>query len=187
MGHHHRSPPRRLRQRGHQGPSSAPDLHLTPQNRDDSGAYRIPIAIQFAWALILSGGLLLLPESPRFLIKKGRDAAARRSLARLLKVDETSPLVEQEYQEIYQALQAELAIGATSYLDCFKSNSGKNLLRVQTGIWLQAMQQLTGINFIFYYGTTFFQQSGIQNPFLITIATNGPFLARLIVLTLAQS
>lgn len=44
---------------------------------------------------------------------------------------------------------------------------------MQTGIWLQAMQQLTGINFIFYYGTTFFQQSGIQNPFLITIATNG--------------
>lgn len=33
-------------------------------------------------------------------------------------------------------------------------------------------QQLTGINFIFYYGTTFFQQSGIHNPFLITIATN---------------
>ena len=46
----------------------------------------------------------------------------------------------------------------------------QNLLRVQTGIWLQAMQQLTGINFIcalplhalpdlaVYYGTTFFQQ-----------------------------
>lgn len=142
------------------------------KNYTNSGAYRIPLAIQFAWALILSGGLLTLPESPRFLIKKGRDAAARKSLGRLLKVPQDSPLVEQEFQEIYQALQAELAIGATSYLDCFKNNSGKNLLRVQTGIWLQAMQQLTGINFIFYYGTTFFQQSGIENPFLITIATN---------------
>jgi MFS family permease len=31
-------------------------------NRLDSGSYRIPIAIQFAWALILGTGLFLLPE-----------------------------------------------------------------------------------------------------------------------------
>lgn len=31
-------------------------------NRTDSGSYRIPIAIQFAWALILGTGLFLLPE-----------------------------------------------------------------------------------------------------------------------------
>lgn len=37
---------------------------------------------------------------------------------------------------------------------------------------LQAWQQLTGVNFIFYYGTTFFTASGIKNPFLTTIATN---------------
>jgi MFS family permease len=33
-------------------------------------------------------------------------------------------------------------------------------------------QQLTGINFIFYYGTTFFKHSGIADAFLITVATN---------------
>jgi len=33
-------------------------------------------------------------------------------------------------------------------------------------------QQLTGINFIFYYGTTFFKHSGITDPFLINVATN---------------
>ena len=32
----------------------------------------------------------------------------------------------------------------------------------------QAFQQLSGINFIFYYGTTFFANSGINNPFIIT-------------------
>lgn len=41
-----------------------------------------------------------------------------------------------------------------------------------TGIFLQAWQQLTGINFIFYYGTTFFKNSHVGNPFLQTIATN---------------
>ena len=32
--------------------------------------------------------------------------------------------------------------------------------------------QLTGVNFVFYYGTTFFKNSGISDPFLISIATN---------------
>lgn len=41
------------------------------QNRLDSGSYRIPIAVQFLWALILGVGLFFLPESPRFFVKKG--------------------------------------------------------------------------------------------------------------------
>jgi MFS family permease len=37
---------------------------------------------------------------------------------------------------------------------------------------MQMMQQLTGINFIFYFGTTFFQQLGtIDDPFLISLVT----------------
>jgi len=37
---------------------------------------------------------------------------------------------------------------------------------------MQMMQQLTGINFIFYFGTVFFQQLGtIDNPFLISMVT----------------
>jgi peptidoglycan biosynthesis protein MviN/MurJ (putative lipid II flippase) len=31
---------------------------------------------------------------------------------------------------------------------------------------------VSGINFIFYYGTTFFKRTGINNPFIITIITN---------------
>ena len=37
---------------------------------------------------------------------------------------------------------------------------------------MQMMQQLTGINFIFYFGTVFFTSLGtISNPFLITLIT----------------
>ena len=37
---------------------------------------------------------------------------------------------------------------------------------------MQMMQQLTGINFIFYFGTIFFTSLGtIKNPFLITLIT----------------
>ncbi|KAG1779900.1 hypothetical protein EV702DRAFT_1194655 [Suillus placidus] len=132
-------------------------------------AWRTPIAVQFAWAGILSGGLLLLPESPRFLMHKGREDEARRALARLMTMPIESPEVELELDEIVTALAADRAIAQGSYLDCFKNNASKNGLRTWTGIWLQGWQQLTGINFIFYYGTTFFKQAGISNPFIITI------------------
>ena len=42
------------------------------QGRLNHSSWRIPIAIQFLWAAILSDGMLLLPESPRFLLYKGR-------------------------------------------------------------------------------------------------------------------
>jgi sugar porter (SP) family MFS transporter len=142
------------------------------QNRDDHSSYRIPIAIQFVWAAILASGMSFLPESPRWLIKRGRDADAAASLSRLTGYRTTDPEVQLELDEIRTNLEAELALGESSYLDCFKFTQNKIALRTLTGIFIQAWQQLTGINFIFYYGTTFFQHSGIRDPFLISIATN---------------
>lgn len=62
--------------------------------------------------------------------------------------------------------------GTSTYVDCFKMGPQKNLIRTLVGIFLQAWQQLSGINFIFYYGTTFLSSSNIAKPFLIIIATN---------------
>ncbi|KAG6836088.1 hypothetical protein H0H93_011500 [Arthromyces matolae] len=146
------------------------------QHRPDHSSWRIPIAVQFVWAAILVGGMLCLPESPRYLFKKGRDEAGRNALARLLTTSTDAPEVESEYQEIMAALEADRKLGSGSYLvrlirepDCFRNTANKNALRTWTGILLQGWQQLTGINFIFYYGTTFFKQAGISNAFIITI------------------
>ena len=139
---------------------------------DSANCFRIPVAVQFIWGAILGLGLGFLPESPRWLIMKGREEDAQRSLSRILHEPIGSPAVIEEYAEIAANLHHERAIGATSYLDCFRSGDGRNSLRVWTGIGLQALQQLTGCNFIFYYGTTFFENSGISNSFIITIATD---------------
>ncbi|KIM38716.1 hypothetical protein M413DRAFT_75786 [Hebeloma cylindrosporum] len=132
-------------------------------------AWRTPIAVQFAWAAILAGGMALLPESPRYLLLKDRQAEARQALGRLMTLPPDSPEVEAEALEISTALAIEKQTESTSYLDCFKNNESRNGFRTWTGIFMQGWQQLTGINFIFYYGTTFFQQAGIKNPFIITI------------------
>jgi hypothetical protein len=57
-------------------------------------------------------------------------------------------------------------------MDCFRSSDNRIRFRTPTGISIQAWQQLTGVNFIFYFGTTFFTNAGIHNPFLISIATS---------------
>ncbi|CAF1564288.1 unnamed protein product [Adineta ricciae] len=134
--------------------------------------YRIPLGIQLIWAAILAGGMFLLPESPRYLILKERVEQATKSQARLASKSVDHPDVQNDIQEIVANTELMKQYGSTSYLDCFKMGPQKNLIRTLVGIFLQAWQQLTGINFIFYYGTSFFHSSGISQPFLITIATN---------------
>ncbi|EJF64135.1 MFS monosaccharide transporter [Dichomitus squalens] len=147
-------------------------INNATKNRPNHSAWQIPISIQFIWAFILTLGMFYLPESPRWLIKKGRDEAAARALSRLTSLPPDDPEVETELNDIRAALAEEQKLGDSTYIDCFRFSDNKIFLRTMSGILIQAWQQLTGINFIFYYGTTFFQNSGIKNPFLISVATN---------------
>jgi len=67
-----------------------------------------------------------------------------------------------------QALEAERQLANNSYRDCFRNTANRNAFRTWTGIMLQGFQQLTGINFIIYYGTTFFISAGITNAFIVS-------------------
>ncbi|KAI1331682.1 high-affinity glucose transporter RGT2 [Xylariaceae sp. FL0255] len=137
--------------------------------RQDTGSYRIPIAIQFVWALILITGMLFLPETPRYLIKRGEYEKAAVSLSKLRRLPVDHESIAAELTEIRSIHEFELTLGTASYRDCFKGNM---LKRVLTGMALQALQQLTGVNFIFYYGTQYFKNSGFQNAFVIQIITS---------------
>ncbi|KAI0477330.1 general substrate transporter [Xylariaceae sp. FL0804] len=144
-------------------------VNNSTKNREDTGSYRIPIAVQFAWAIILISGMLVLPETPRFLIKKGNLEGAAKALGRLRRIEPTHPAIAGELNEIQANHEYEMSIGSASYIDCFR---GPMLKRQLTGCALQALQQLTGVNFIFYYGVTYFQNSGINNSFTIQIITS---------------
>lgn len=115
-------------------------------NRMDTGSYRIPIAVQFAWALILFFGMLLLPETPRMWIKRGNPEKAAKALSTLRRLDIDHPAVVEELGEITANHEYELSLGKATYLDCFKGSLGK---RLATGCGLQGKDTL--IPLIDYY------------------------------------
>ena len=147
-------------------------INNVTKDKDSRASWQIPISIQFIWGLILAVGMACLPESPRWLVKKERNEDAARALSRLLSLPPDHPEIQAELDEICVSFKREKELGESSYLDCFRPSDNKILLRTLTGIFIQAFQQLTGINFIIYYGTVFFQNSGIHNPFLTAIAIN---------------
>lgn len=130
---------------------------------------------------ILGLGLLFLPESPRYYVKHGNLDKATRALARLRGQPPDSEYIQQELAEIVANNEYEVRIIGEnpgyiqSWVNCFTGSifDGKsNLRRTLVGTLAQMFQQWTGINFVFYFGISFFQQLGtISNPFLISLVT----------------
>jgi len=113
-------------------------------------------------------------------VKRGKIEKAKEALAKLRGQPENSTLVQHELSEIVTNNNYELSIvpqGSylSSWTNCFKGRIFKtdsNLRRTILATGLQMMQQWTGVNFIFYFGTTFFAQLGtISNPFMISLIT----------------
>lgn len=144
-------------------------VNNSTKDRYDTGSYRIPIAIQFLWSIVLVVGLIFLPETPRYLIKVDKYDKAARSLGKLRRLPVDHPAVLEELNEVQANHLYEMSLGKATYADCFRGTVGKRLL---TGCFLQSLQQLTGVNFIFYYGTQYFENAGFENAFINQVITN---------------
>lgn len=112
------------------------------QNRLDTGSYRIPIAIQFLWAIILGTGLFILPEPPRFYVKKGKLEKAAKALSSVRGQAVDSDYIQDELVEIIANYEYEQqVIPQTNYLggwsNCFKGSifkAGSNTRRTTVGM-----------------------------------------------------
>lgn len=134
---------------------------------ESSAAWRIPNGLGFLWALILGGGILFLPESPRFAYRKGREDEARLTIAKLAGVAPDDKSVNDQITQIRVKLEEDQAGSDVKWYEIF--TGPRMLYRTILGMILQAGQQLTGANFFFYYGTTVFAATGLTNPYVTQI------------------
>ncbi|KAJ5728683.1 uncharacterized protein N7483_003191 [Penicillium malachiteum] len=139
----------------------------TSKMTHSTGSWRITMGIGFAWPLILGVGTLFLPESPRFSYRQGRVEEAREVMAKLYGVPENHRVVAQEMADMKQKLDEENAVGVAPWHEIL--TGPRMFYRTMLGIALQSLQQLTGANFIFYYGTSIFNGIGISNSFVTSI------------------
>ncbi|KAJ7032212.1 maltose permease MAL61 [Mycena alexandri] len=140
--------------------------------RTDQWAYRIPYALQWMWPVPLLIGVALAPESPWWLVRRGRLEDAKKSLLRLTSKSGASLAAEnigeaKEGKEFdadetlammqhTTYLEEKLTTGAT-YWDCFK---GTDLRRTEIVCMVWAMQNLAGNSFT-GYSTYFLEQAGL--------------------------
>lgn len=117
-------------------------------------AWRWMFWVQAAPAILFLVTLLLIPESPRFLVAKGRLAEAGTVLDRLFGPGSAETKVPE--------IQASLARDhAPSLKDIQKPGGGWRPI-VWVGIGLAVFQQLVGINVVFYYGAVLWQAVGFS-------------------------
>ncbi|KAF2203028.1 putative MFS alpha-glucoside transporter [Delitschia confertaspora ATCC 74209] len=128
-------------------------------NRTDEWAYRIPYALQWMWPVPLLVGITLAPESPWWLVRKGRIADAKKSLLRLTSLNRETDFDADETIAMMvhtTALEEKITKGA-SYLDCFR---GTDLRRTEIVCMAWAIQNLSG-NAFSGYSTYFLEQAGL--------------------------
>ncbi|KAJ5936591.1 hypothetical protein N7466_003041 [Penicillium verhagenii] len=151
-------------------------------------AWRLPSIIQGIPAVCLACGIWFMPFSPRWLVKKGRDEEAQRTLAWMRKLPVEHELVQVEYLEIKsEACFEERAFALAfpklaeretksvflnelaQYANCFRSMD--NVKRVGFGWAIMFFQQWSGIDAIIYYASNIFKSLGLTGGTIALLAT----------------
>ena len=129
-----------------------------------SQGWRWMLGLAVVPAAIFAIGMILLPESPRWLVKNGHREEARKVLGRI----RTSAAADAEMKDIEASIQHSEERGRLS--DLLHPSLRAALV---VGIGLAILQQITGINTVIYYAPLIIQSAGIPSASGAILATAG--------------
>lgn len=142
----------------------------------DIEAWRWMYLMQAVPAAVFLIALFFIPESPRYLVSKGRNDEALAVLTNLSGPNAAAAKVAE--------IQASFATDHRPRLsDVLTPKGGAGFLGIRKIVWVGIMlavfQQLVGINVIFYYGATLWQAAGFseQDSLMINIVSGAVSIA----------
>ncbi|OVA08053.1 Sugar/inositol transporter [Macleaya cordata] len=138
------------------------------------GTWRWMLGVAGLPALLQFVLMWLLPESPRWLYRKGREEEAKAILRKIYPAHE----VETEIQDLKDSVEKEIKEeGSSEKINFIKLWKTKTVRRgLIAGVGLQIFQQFVGINTVMYYSPTIVQLAGIasnQTALLLSLVTAG--------------
>ena len=111
-------------------------------------AWRFPLGFQIFFCIPIILFVMDLPESPRWLILKGKDDEAIHVLGALAGLDSQHEEVQGEFQAIADTV---LEVSKGSFGDLFTMDENRHFHRTVLAYVNQMFQQISGINLITYY------------------------------------
>ncbi len=127
-------------------------------------------------AAVLGGGMMFLPESPRWLLSHDRISAARAVLQRI----RMSGDVDVELDEIRKSLEVQ----SGGWGDLLTSMVRPALV---VGLGLAVFQQITGINTVIYYAPMIFESAGFTSASVSILATVGVGVVNVLMTVVAMT
>jgi hypothetical protein len=103
--------------------------------------------------------ILIIPETPRWLIAHNRSDEALDVLQRLNRKVLGEQAVRNIHADIVKTVAYETSLGTGKWADLLKSDEIHSRRRFLIACSIQIFQQLGGINALIYYSNTIFQQS----------------------------
>ena len=119
----------------------------------DAYNWRWMLGLETLPAIIYFLGMFLVPRSPRWQVMKGMEEQAKVTFHKVVSPEET----EQQIKDIKKSLQSDNGEKA-KFKDLFKP-AMKLVLTI--GVVVAVLQQIVGINAVFFYSPMIFEQTGI--------------------------
>ena len=130
-----------------------------------SGGWRWMLALGALPGIILSAGMLFLPESPRWLAGHGRMRDAEAVLRHLRGTADVSGELN--------TLRTDIAHEGWQLANASELLAPRLRRPLVIGIGLAMFQQITGINTVIYFAPTIFQSAGLSSAATAILATAG--------------
>lgn len=159
-------------------------IAMQTMNKQHPNVYLTPIYTQWAQIGLMIIIYVFLPESPPWCVSRGDTARAKKELLRLNRGVEGYD-VDRQLEVLVLADEHARAVAAEQKREhWYAIFRGVDGLRTVVALWTNLSQQFIGLTLFSTFGTYFFQQAGLPDPFLIKCITSSINIATIIVVVL---